>query len=57
MARPEKKERNKEIYEKYKSGLSYRDIVRFYNIDGSAVWRIVKRLEKLPVDNSVDETN
>ena len=56
MARPEKKERNKEIYEKHLKGMSYGDISAIYSIDRSAVYRIVKRYEKLVVDNSVDET-
>mgnify|MGYP001592751904 CR=1 FL=1 len=56
MARPEKKERNKEILLKHLQGLSYREIGEIYRIDRAAAYRIVKRLEKLPVDNSVDET-
>ena len=56
MARPEKKERNNEIYEKYLKGMSYGDIASIYSIDRAAIFRIVKRYKNLAVDNLVDET-
>ena len=47
MARPEKKERNKEILLKHLQGLSYREIGEIYRIDRSAVWRVVRRFTRL----------
>lgn len=57
MAYPEKKERNKEIWEKHLKGLSYREIGDFYHINKSAVYRILKRFTSLPVDKSGVDTS
>jgi Mor family transcriptional regulator len=39
----EEKERNKAIYNDFKSGLSYVDLVAKYRISTQRVWQIIKR--------------
>lgn len=43
---PEKTERNKEIYEKWKSGQSIYKLADHYNIDHTTVYYIVDRWRK-----------
>jgi Mor family transcriptional regulator len=48
----EKKDRNKDIYNKRLEGWSYRKLSRYFNIDVRAVFDIVKRYKKIEgVDN------
>lgn len=40
---PEKKDRNKQIYQDKLSGLSWADLIRKYNLSYYALWRIINR--------------
>ena len=42
----EEKERNQAIYNDYKSGASYVDMVSKYRISSQRIWQIIKKQEK-----------
>jgi len=46
MARPEKKERNAEMYQRRKEGWTFPRLAEFYNMRKPTAFVIVKRLEK-----------
>lgn len=43
---PESAERNQALYNDYKTGMEYVDLVAKYRISSQRVWQIIKRIEK-----------